>query len=72
MSREQRDRMAETFVAVGDALRMTAVPTYGVVMGSIPKAKRPAYLPEVPPQTARQYEATLGRLGRLGLVKRNN
>jgi hypothetical protein len=69
MSREQRDRMTETFAAVRDALQRAAVPTYGVVMGKMPDLPRPWYLPEAPPQTVGQYRAALAKLGRLGIVK---
>jgi hypothetical protein len=69
MMREQRDRMTETFVAVGDALRRAAVPMYQVVMAKMPDLPRPWYLPAVPPQTPAQYTAALGKLGKLGIVK---
>ena len=70
MTAEQRERMQETFVAVGDALRRAAVPMYQVVgMTAVKDLPRPWYLPEVPPQTVGQYRAALARLGRLGIVK---
>ena len=70
MNAERRERMAETFVAVSDALRRSAVPTFGVVMGKMPDLPRPAYLPEVPPQTVAQFNAVLAKWSKLGLVKR--
>jgi hypothetical protein len=69
MNREQRERMTETFVAVGDALRRSAIPTYGVVMDKVPDLPRPSYLPEIPPQTVSQYRAVLARWTKLGIVK---
>lgn len=69
MSSEQRTRMTETFVAVGDALRRAPVPTFGVVMDKMPDLPRPWYLPEVPPQTVGQYRAVLARWTKLGIVK---
>jgi len=70
MNREQRDRMTETFVSVGDALRRSVVPVYQVEMRKTPDLARPFYLPAVPQQTASQYRAALGKLGALGIVKR--
>jgi hypothetical protein len=68
MNREQRDRMTETFVAVGDALRRTPIPTF-TVMAPKPETRRPFYLPEAPPQTVSQYRNTLAKWGKLGIVK---
>lgn len=68
MRAEQDDRMAETFIAVGDALRRSPVPTYGIVMERTPDLPRPAYLPPVPPQTPAQYRAALAKLGKLGIA----
>lgn len=71
MTREQRDRMTETFVAVGDALRRTPIPTFAVMA---PKGdlRRPFYLPEAPPQTPGQYRSTLAKWAKLGIVKGAN
>jgi hypothetical protein len=69
MSREQRDRMAETFVAVYDALQRAPVPMYQVTLPKAPDLPRPGYLPPVPPQTPGQYRAALAKLGKLGMVK---
>jgi len=69
MTREQRERMTETFVAVGDALRRVAVPMYQVVMARVPDLPRPWYLPAPPAQTPNQYRAALGKLGKLGILK---
>lgn len=69
MNQERRERMTETFVAVGDALRRSAIPTFGVVMDKMPDLPRPSYLPEMPPQTVGQYRAALAKLGKLGIVK---
>jgi hypothetical protein len=51
MSREGRDRMTDMFVAVGDALRRSIVPTVALAMDHDPRVDlpRPSYLPEVPP-----------------------
>jgi hypothetical protein len=68
MTREQRERMTETFVAVSDALRRSAVPTFAVATPKL-DFPRPWYLPEVPPQTVGEYRAALGKLGQLGIVK---
>jgi hypothetical protein len=69
MSRERRERMTETFVAVSDALRRALVQTVAMSVDRLPDLPRPSYLPEVPPQTVGEYRAALGKLGRLGLVK---
>jgi hypothetical protein len=71
MNREQRDRMTETFAAVSDALRRSAVPMYQIVMDRAPNLPRPPYLPDVPAQTPAEYRAALAKLGRLGIVKVN-
>ena len=72
MTTERRDRMVEMFVSVSDALRRSAVPTFGVVMGKMPDLPRPAYLPAAPPQTPAQYRSTLARWAKLGIVKGAN
>jgi hypothetical protein len=69
MTSERRDRMAETFVAVRDALERAAVSTFPIVMERMPDRPCPSYLPEVPPQTVGQYRAALAKLGKLGIVK---
>ncbi len=69
MNAERRERMTETFVAARDALERAAVATFGVVMERMPDRPRPAYLPELPPQTVGQYRAALAKLGKLGIVK---
>lgn len=61
--------MTEVFVAVSDALRRSAVPTYGVVMERTPDLPRPAYLPHAPTQSVGQYRAALAKLGKLGIAK---
>jgi len=71
MTREQRERMTETYAAVSDALRRSPVPTYGIVMERAPNLPRPPYLPEIEPQTTSQYLAVLGKLSGLGMVKVN-
>lgn len=71
MKRERNERMTETFVAVGDALRRAAVPVYQVVMDRTPDLPRPAYLPQQATQTVAQYRASLAKLGRLGVAKLN-
>lgn len=60
--------MTEMLVAVSDALRRSAVPTYGVRMDRAPDLPRPSYLPEVR-QTVGQQQAAIGKLARLGIVK---
>ena len=72
MTEERRERMSETFIAVGDALRRSAVPTFGVVMGKMPDLPRPSYLPDAPPQTLSQYRNALAKFGKLGIVKGAN
>ena len=69
MTRERHERMTETFVAVHDALQRAAVPMYQVAMDRAPDLPRPAYLPEIPPQTPSQYNAALAKLAGLGVVK---
>lgn len=70
MNHEQRNRMTETYVAVGDALRRAAVPMYQVVgMTEVKDLPRPSYLPEVPPQTVSQYRNVLAKWTKLGIVK---
>jgi hypothetical protein len=70
MSGDRRDRMAEVFTAVADALQRAPAPVYQVAVGARSlDLPRPAYLPPVPPQTPAQYRAALARLGRLGIVK---
>jgi hypothetical protein len=71
MTREQHERMTETFVTVHDALVRAPVPSYQVVMGTMPRLPRPSYLPAIPPQTVGQYRAALAKLGKLGIVKVN-
>lgn len=71
MTREQRDRMTETFLAVGDALRRSLVPTVAMSVERMPDLPRPSYLPEIPPQTVGQYLAALGKLGKLGIVRQD-
>ena len=71
MTAERDQRMTETYIAVSDALARSPVPTYGVVMAKSPHLPRPFYLPQAPPQTAEQFRAALGRLGKLGIVKQN-
>lgn len=68
---EQRERMTEMFIAFRDALQRSPVPTYAVRMDVAPTLPRPGYLPAEPPQTVRQFQAALGKLGALGLVKVN-
>jgi hypothetical protein len=63
--------MTETFIAVRDALMRAVVPTYGVVVDRTPDLPRPAYLPDLPPQTRTEYLRALAKLGKLGVVKVN-
>ena len=71
MTRERRERMTETFVAVGDALQRSPVPVFSVVLPGMPRLPRPSYLPDVPSQTKREYLSALGKLGKLGIVRVN-
>lgn len=61
--------MSELYVATHDALMRAVVPVY--TPAKMPDYPRPRYLPEIPPQTVREYRAALGKLGQLGLVKVN-
>lgn len=71
MTAERNARMTELFVAVGDALERSPVPTYGVQMPEGRRLSRPFYLPAVPQQTRAQYSVALAKLGKLGIVKQN-
>lgn len=71
MTREQRDRMAESFVTVYDALQRAAVPTYMVSLRESPRLPRPRYLPDVPQQTPSEYRTALAKLGKFGILKAN-
>ena len=59
--------MTEMFAAFHDALQRAAVVTY--TPSKMPDLPRPAYLPEVPRQTVREYQAALAKFGKLGIVK---
>lgn len=67
MNRERRAHMTETFAAVSDAIRRSAMPVYHVVMQKVPDLPRPWYLPDLPPQTPAEYRMALAKLGRLGV-----
>ena len=75
MTREQRERMTETFASVRDAVRDGLYPLFALTVEpavrfqKMPDLPRPWYLPATPPQTVGQYRAALARLGRLGIVK---
>ena len=71
MTREQRERMTETFEAVRDALRRAVVPTVAVEMKKIPDYGRPWYLPPLPPPSKAAGRAQMLRLASLvpGSVK---
>lgn len=65
MTKEQRDRMTEMFVAVRDALLRSTVPTFQVEMKKAPNHGRPWYLPPLAPPSRAAGMAQLMRLSAL-------